>query len=38
MISKIKIGTRKSKLARFLIQRGFEGNLVWDKIREFSNK
>jgi regulatory protein len=30
--------TRKSKLARFLIQRGFEGNLVWDKIREFSNK
>ena len=30
--------TRKSKLARFLIQRGFEGNLVWDKIREFCNK
>ena len=30
--------TRKSKLARFLIQRGFEGDLVWDKIREFSNK
>ena len=30
--------TRKSKLARFLIQRGFEGNLVWDKIRDFSNK
>lgn len=30
--------TRKSKLARFLIQRGFEGNLVWDKIRELSNK
>ena len=28
--------TRKSKLARFLIQRGFEGNLVWDKIRELS--
>ena len=30
--------TRKSKLARFLIQRGFEGNLVWDKIRELSIK
>tara|TARA_B100001250_G_scaffold296978_1_gene258505 strand:+ start:48 stop:524 length:477 start_codon:yes stop_codon:yes gene_type:complete len=30
--------TRKKKIASFLIQRGFEGNLVWDKIREFSNK
>ena len=30
--------TRKSKLALFLIQRGFEGNLVWDKIRELSIK
>tara|TARA_B110000003_G_scaffold63573_1_gene64087 strand:- start:354 stop:830 length:477 start_codon:yes stop_codon:yes gene_type:complete len=30
--------TRKSKLARFLIQRGFEGNLVWDKIRELRIK
>jgi len=29
---------RKSKLARFLIQRGFEGNLVWDKIRELRIK
>tara|TARA_B110000008_G_scaffold10170_1_gene9800 strand:- start:3 stop:479 length:477 start_codon:yes stop_codon:yes gene_type:complete len=29
---------RKKKIASFLIQRGFEGNLVWDKIREFSNK
>lgn len=30
--------TRKSKLARFLIQRGFEGDLVWDKIRELRIK
>ena len=30
--------TRKRKLALFLIQRGFEGNLVWDKIRELSIK
>lgn len=30
--------TRKSKLARFLIQRGFERNLVWDKIRELRIK
>ena len=29
---------RINKLARFLIQRGFEGNLVWDKIRELSIK
>ena len=30
--------TRISKLARFLIQRGFERNLVWDKIRELRIK
>lgn len=30
--------TRKSKLARFLIQRGFEVNLIWDKIRGLSIK
>ena len=29
---------RKTKIARFLIQRGFESNLVWDKIRELSDK
>jgi len=29
---------RKTKIANFLIQRGFESNLVWDKIRELSNK
>ena len=29
---------RISKLARFLIQRGFERNLVWDKIRELRIK
>lgn len=29
---------RKKKIASFLIQRGFEPNMVWDKIREFSNK
>ena len=30
--------TRKTKVANFLIQRGFENNLVWDKIRELSDK
>ena len=30
--------TRKTKIASFLIQRGFENNLVWDKIRELSDK
>ncbi len=30
--------TRKTKIANFLIQRGFESNLVWDKIRELSDK
>ena len=30
--------TRKTKIANFLIQRGFESNLVWDKIRELSEK
>ena len=29
---------RKKKIASFLIQRGFEGNLVWDKIGELSDK
>ena len=29
---------RKTKIASFLIQRGFESNLVWDKIRELSDK
>tara|TARA_B110000090_G_scaffold108680_1_gene121753 strand:- start:709 stop:1185 length:477 start_codon:yes stop_codon:yes gene_type:complete len=29
---------RKTKIANFLIQRGFENNLVWDKIRELSDK
>ena len=29
---------RKTKIAKFLIQRGFESNLVWDKIRELSYK
>ena len=29
---------RKTKTANFLIQRGFESNLVWDKIRELSDK
>ena len=30
--------TRKTKIANFLIQRGFESNLVWDKIRELNDK
>ena len=30
--------TRKTKIASFLIQRGFESNLVWEKIRELSDK
>ena len=30
--------TRKTKIASFLIQRGFESNLVWGKIRELSDK
>ena len=30
--------TRKTKIANFLTQRGFESNLVWDKIRELSDK
>ena len=30
--------TRKTKIASFLIQRGFESNLVWDKIRELNDK
>ena len=30
--------TKKTKIANFLIQRGFESNLVWDKIRELSDK
>ena len=29
---------RKTKIANFLIQRGFENNLVWNKIRELSDK
>jgi len=29
---------REKKIANFLIQRGFENNLVWDKIRELSDK
>lgn len=29
---------RKTKIANFLIQRGFENKLVWDKIRELSDK
>ena len=29
---------RKRKIANFLIQKGFENNLVWDKIRELSDK
>ena len=29
---------KKTKIANFLIQRGFESNLVWDKIRELSDK
>ena len=29
---------KKTKIANFLIQRGFENNLVWDKIRELSDK
>ena len=29
---------RKTKIANFLVQRGFENNLVWDKIRELSDK
>lgn len=30
--------TRTTKIASFLIQRGFESNLVWDKIRELNDK
>ena len=30
--------TQKTKIANFLIQRGFESNLVWDKVRKLSNK
>ncbi len=30
--------TRKTKIASFLIQRGFESNLVWDKIRKLKDK
>jgi regulatory protein len=30
--------TRKKKIASFLMQRGFESNLVCDKIRELSDK
>ena len=30
--------TQKKKIASFLIQRGFESNLVWDKIKDLSNK
>ena len=30
--------TKKIKIARFLMQRGFERNLVWDKIRKLSDK
>ena len=29
---------RKSKLAKYLINRGFENNLVWEKINEIYNK
>ena len=29
---------RKSKLAKYLINRGFESNLVWEKIKEIYNK
>ena len=29
---------RKSKLAKYLINRGFENNLVWEKIKEIYNK
>ena len=28
----------KSKLAKYLINRGFENNLVWEKIKEIYNK
>tara|TARA_B110000444_G_C18626051_1_gene494550 strand:- start:196 stop:672 length:477 start_codon:yes stop_codon:yes gene_type:complete len=30
--------TRKKKIANFLIQRGFESNLVWDKVRKLRHK
>ena len=30
--------TKRTKIANFLIQRGFESNLVWDKVRELINK
>ena len=30
--------THKTKIANFLIQRGFESNLVWDKVRKLSDK
>ena len=30
--------TQKTKIASFLIQRGFESNLVWDKVRKLSDK
>ena len=29
---------RKGKLAKYLINRGFENNLVWEKIKEIYNK
>ena len=29
---------KKTKIASFLIQRGFESNLVWDKVRKLSDK
>ena len=29
---------RKSKLAKYLINREFESNLVWEKIKEIYNK
>ena len=29
---------RKRKIGRFLIQRGFESDMVWEKLRKLSNK
>ncbi len=29
---------RKTKLAKYLINKGFESNLVWDKLKEMSDK
>ena len=32
------IFTKKRRIANFLIQKGFESNLVWDKLRKISYK